>query len=208
MTRVVAVLGTGKMGGGIARRLKTGGFQISIWDRTRSKAEALDVGRVAGSPADAVRNSDLVISMLTGPEAVREVYFGPAGAFEAAGGKTVVEMRPKDRHLDGDLARRGQVALSNARMIGSRHRCPSPARSPRRWRRLPIMKESRMDWDERFLRSDELHGYVPSPPLPQAIEGIAPGRALDLACGAGRHAIFLAERGWKVHAIEIGRAHV
>jgi len=69
MTRVVAVLGTGKIGGGIARRLKTGGFQISIWDRTRSKAEALDVGRVAGSPADAVRNSDLVISMLTGPEA-------------------------------------------------------------------------------------------------------------------------------------------
>src|SRR5882724_10885966 len=93
-------------------------------------------------------------------------------------------------------------------MIGSRHRCPSPARSPRRWRRLPIMKESRMDWDERFLRSDELHGYVPSPPLPQAIEGVAPGRALDLASGAGRHALFLAERGWRVHAIDGSRVGV
>jgi tellurite methyltransferase len=65
-----------------------------------------------------------------------------------------------------------------------------------------------MDWDERFLRGDELHGYRPSPPLPQAVEGIAPGRALDLACGAGRHAIFLAERGWTVHAIDGSRVGV
>ena len=45
MTKV-AVLGTGRMGGAIAHRLKAGGFQISVWDRTKSKAEALDVGRV------------------------------------------------------------------------------------------------------------------------------------------------------------------
>ena len=63
-----------------------------------------------------------------------------------------------------------------------------------------------MDWDERFLRGDELH--VPSPPLPQAVGGIPPGRALDLACGAGRHAIFLAERGWTVHAIDGSRVGV
>ena len=37
-----------------------------------------------------------------------------------------------------------------------------------------------MDWDERFLRGDELHDYGPSPPLPQAIGGITPGSALDL----------------------------
>jgi SAM-dependent methyltransferase len=65
-----------------------------------------------------------------------------------------------------------------------------------------------MDWDERFLRGDELHGYVPSPPLPQAIKGVAPGRALDLASGAGRHAIFLAEQGWKVHAVDASRVGV
>jgi SAM-dependent methyltransferase len=70
------------------------------------------------------------------------------------------------------------------------------------------MKGSTMSWDERFLRGDELHGYAPSPPLPQAIAGIAPGRALDLACGAGRHAIFLAERGWKVHAIDASQVGV
>lgn len=64
------------------------------------------------------------------------------------------------------------------------------------------------DWDERFLRGDELHGGMPSPPLPQAIAGVAPGTALDLACGAGRHAMYLAERGWKVHAIDSSRVGI
>ncbi|MCA1827986.1 MAG: class I SAM-dependent methyltransferase [Myxococcales bacterium] len=64
------------------------------------------------------------------------------------------------------------------------------------------------DWDERFSRGDELHGGLPSPPLPQAIEGVTPGTALDLASGAGRHAIFLAERGWRVHAIDSSRVGI
>ena len=65
-----------------------------------------------------------------------------------------------------------------------------------------------MDWDERFARGDELHGGLPSPPLPQAIEGVTPGLALDLACGAGRHSLFLAERGWRVHAIDSSRVGI
>jgi len=40
----VAVLGTGRMGGAFAHRLKAGGFQVLVWDRTKSKAEALGVG--------------------------------------------------------------------------------------------------------------------------------------------------------------------
>jgi SAM-dependent methyltransferase len=61
-------------------------------------------------------------------------------------------------------------------------------------------------WDEKFERGEELHGFAPSPPLPGAIAGVAPGLALDLACGAGRHAIFLAEQGWTVRAIDGSRA--
>jgi len=64
------------------------------------------------------------------------------------------------------------------------------------------------DWDERFARGDELHGGLPSPPLPQAVSGLGPGIALDLASGAGRHSIFLAERGWRVHAIDSSRVGV
>lgn len=91
MTRV-AVLGTGKMGGAIARRLKTGGFDVSVWDRTKSKAEALAVGRVVDSPADAARGADVVVSMVTGPQALRDVYFGPTGVFAAGAETTIVDM--------------------------------------------------------------------------------------------------------------------
>lgn len=67
------------------------------------------------------------------------------------------------------------------------------------------MNERLARWDEKFARGDELHGFAPSPPLPQAITGIPPGRALDLACGAGRHALFLAERGFRVRAVDGSR---
>src|SRR2546423_15680518 len=91
MTKV-AVLGTGKMGGAIARRLKTAGFDISVWDRTKSKAEALQVGPVVASPAEAARNADVLITMVTGPQALRDVYFGPSGVFTAGGNSTIVDM--------------------------------------------------------------------------------------------------------------------
>ena len=58
------------------------------------------------------------------------------------------------------------------------------------------------NWDERYSRGEHATPE-PSPLLARAVELFVPktaarvvsGRALDLACGAGRHAIFLAERG-------------
>src|SRR5256885_16062 len=88
----VAVLGTGKMGGAIARRLHAAGFDISVWDRTKSKAESLQVGRVVDSPADAARGADVLITMVTGPQALRDVYFGPSGVFAAGTDSTIVDM--------------------------------------------------------------------------------------------------------------------
>jgi len=76
------------MGGAIARRLKTAGFDISVWDRTKSKAEALQVGPVVDSPAEAARNADVLITMVTGPQALRDVYFGPSGVFTAGADNT------------------------------------------------------------------------------------------------------------------------
>jgi SAM-dependent methyltransferase len=42
----------------------------------------------------------------------------------------------------------------------------------------------------------------PAPEIVEALTGLAPGRALDLACGAGRHARWLVERGWVVTAVD------
>jgi len=114
MTRV-AVLGTGKMGAAIARRLKQGGFDVSVWDRTRSKAEALGVGRVADSPADAARGADVVISMVTGPQAVRDVYFGENGVFQASARKTIVDMSTTGPGIAHEL--QSGADLNGARLI-------------------------------------------------------------------------------------------
>lgn len=63
------------------------------------------------------------------------------------------------------------------------------------------------DWDDRYSRGERVI-KEPMPLLVRAAEGLKPGRALDLACGAGRHAIFLAERGWRVTAVDASRVGV
>ena len=102
--RRVAVLGTGKMGSAIATRISAAGFEVVVWNRTRSKAEALGLGQVVETPAEAVRHADIVISSLTGPEAVLAAYEGPAGALSAGKGKSFVEMSTAGPDLVATLA--------------------------------------------------------------------------------------------------------
>ena len=60
----------------------------------------------------------------------------------------------------------------------------------------------REQWDERY-RADELIWKVePNRFLVEEVAGLVPGRALDLACGEGRNALWLAERGWQVTAVD------
>ncbi len=63
------------------------------------------------------------------------------------------------------------------------------------------------DWDDRYSRGEHII-TEPLPLLVRVAEMLAPGRALDLACGPGRHAIFLAERGWKVTAVDGSRVGI
>lgn len=88
----ITVLGSGKMGSAIAGRLARAGFDLTVWNRTRARAEALGIGQVADSPAAATRNADIVISSLTGPDAVRATYFGPDGALASADQQLFIDM--------------------------------------------------------------------------------------------------------------------
>jgi SAM-dependent methyltransferase len=56
----------------------------------------------------------------------------------------------------------------------------------------------REDWNRRHGESGQLFGVDPNRFLVAEVDGLAPGRALDLACGAGRNAVWLAEQGWQV----------
>jgi 3-hydroxyisobutyrate dehydrogenase-like beta-hydroxyacid dehydrogenase len=80
------------MGGAMARRLRSQGHELTLWNRTRERAEALGVGKVAATPAEAASQAEIVISILTDPDAVRKTYFGEGGAAKAARGQVFVEM--------------------------------------------------------------------------------------------------------------------
>jgi 3-hydroxyisobutyrate dehydrogenase-like beta-hydroxyacid dehydrogenase len=92
MNARVAVLGTGRMGSAIARRLADTGVALVVWNRTRSRAEDVGAGIVAATPADAVAMVDIVITSLTGPDALRATLGGPTGALAGARGQSFVEM--------------------------------------------------------------------------------------------------------------------
>jgi 3-hydroxyisobutyrate dehydrogenase/2-hydroxy-3-oxopropionate reductase len=88
----VAVLGTGRMGSAIARRLANTGLPLVVWNRTRSRAEDVGAGIVAATPAEAVAMVDVVITSLTGADALRATFGGPTGALAGARGQSFVEM--------------------------------------------------------------------------------------------------------------------
>ena len=57
-------------------------------------------------------------------------------------------------------------------------------------------------WDERYAASELVWSAGPNQFVEQALAELPPGRALDLACGEGRNARWLAERGWRVTAMD------
>jgi 3-hydroxyisobutyrate dehydrogenase-like beta-hydroxyacid dehydrogenase len=111
----IAILGTGKMGSAIAGRLAESGFELTLWNRTRERAEFLGIGTVADTPAAAVRDADVVISNLTGPEAVRSTYLQPDGALSNGAGKLFIEMSTAGPELLPSLA--AAVIAAGGRLI-------------------------------------------------------------------------------------------
>jgi SAM-dependent methyltransferase len=60
----------------------------------------------------------------------------------------------------------------------------------------------REDWDRRYSEPNLLWSATPNRFLVQEVADLPPGRGLDLACGEGRNALWLASLGWRVTAVD------
>ena len=83
----IAFIGLGVMGNGMACRLVEAGYDVTVYNRTRAKAEEVaGLGaRVADSPADAAREADVVMLSLANQEIVARMLFDADGVFETWG---------------------------------------------------------------------------------------------------------------------------
>ena len=66
----------------------------------------------------------------------------------------------------------------------------------------------REDWDRRYAEKDLLWSASPNRLLVAQVQDLPPGRALDLACGEGRNALWLAERGWDVLGVDFSEVAI
>jgi 3-hydroxyisobutyrate dehydrogenase len=79
---MVGIIGTGLMGSNLARCLRSKGYELVFYNRTRSKAEKL-AGEIGGlvveSPREAAENSDVLILFIPDDDALHSIVFGEKG---------------------------------------------------------------------------------------------------------------------------------
>lgn len=75
----VGFVGIGIMGGGMARNLVAAGFNVVVWNRTRSKAEAIEGAAVAGSPRELADRCDVILICVSDSADVEAVVNGDDG---------------------------------------------------------------------------------------------------------------------------------
>ena len=100
MERIVAMknigfVGTGVMGASMAGHILDAGHGVTVYNRTRSKAESLVKrgARWADSAGEAARGADIVISIVGYPADVEKIYFGGSGILdEATEGAVLIDM--------------------------------------------------------------------------------------------------------------------
>lgn len=126
MAEHIGFIGTGIMGGPMALNVRRGGFDLTVWNRTREKtAPHAEAGAtVADHPAD-MAALETVILMLTGPEAVESVLFGENGLLTTKDRslRTLVNMSTVDPTFTRDLGRRTaerNVLLVDAPVAGTK----------------------------------------------------------------------------------------
>ena len=106
----VAFAGLGIMGGPMAANLVRAGFEVTVFTRTREKAErfAAEHGaRAAATPAEAASDADAFVSIVPDAPQVEEIMFGEDGAAEALpDGALVVDMSTISPTASREMAER------------------------------------------------------------------------------------------------------
>lgn len=116
----VALLGTGIMGAGMGRSLARAGLDVTVWNRSADKARALGLP-VADDAADAVRDKDVVVTMLFDADSVAAVMTAALPAMK----QSAVWVQTSTVGLEGtaelaELAAKHGIAYVDAPVLGTR----------------------------------------------------------------------------------------
>lgn len=107
MSEKVGFVGLGIMGRPMARNLVRAGYELVVYNRSRSKVEELaaEGAKAAENPREVAESSDIVFTMLPGPPEVREVVIGENGLLQGAReGSLLVDMSTSSPVLARELA--------------------------------------------------------------------------------------------------------
>lgn len=114
----IGIIGTGRMGTAIAKRLMELGHEVMVWNRTGAATEgaAAAGAAVAGDLSALASASDVIISSLTDFDALRSVHQGAQGLLaQDIAGKLVIEMSTllpdQQQALEGDVTGAGALYL-------------------------------------------------------------------------------------------------
>src|SRR5436305_10161081 len=119
----IGIIGMGHMGSHMAPRLISAGYHLTVYDRTREKAQAITGVTVAETPEEAAAHSDMIISIVTNDPALEEVMVGPNGVLDGThAGSVIIDMSTVSPHTSRWLfqaAREKGVAMIDAAVSGS-----------------------------------------------------------------------------------------
>lgn len=109
---------------------------------------------------------------------------------------------------DVDRVRRAHARVRSSPPHGWLRVSPLPVRGPARRRAARCAQMSTPDsdasfWDRRYGEAERLWSLKPNALLAAFAATLEPGRALDVGAGEGRNAIWLAQRGWSVTALDV-----
>src|SRR5258706_15950883 len=106
-TTKIGWIGLGRMGIPMSQQLIKAGYAVTVYNRSKEKEEALKArgARAASSPAELIKQSDVIVIMVSDDRAIREIFIGDNGLTIApATGKVIVNMSTVSPGISREMA--------------------------------------------------------------------------------------------------------